>query len=467
MVLDYLKKTKKAKPELQMKAEGFINSGYQQVITYEVKGGGFSWFGQAPAHKVLTAYGLIMFNDMAKVHNVDRAIIQRTQNWLAGLQKADGSWDVDQGGIAEGIINRQSDVLRVSAYITWALAETGYQGPQIAKGLAYLRQRMDAMQDPYGMAVIANAFIASGQDVDAKNRAVQKLADMAKQDDKTAYWQSAAPTFTDARGNSADLEATGLATYAIVKAGTHPGLATKALTYLTQKKDAFGTWSTTQATVWSMKALIYATERGAGGEVNGEITVRANGKDVTSFAVTPENADVMRQIELKDVVREGANDVQIQFSGKGSLSYQISSKHYVPWQFVPRPAGAEPLDIEVKYDRTELNVNDTATVKVSVTNRFRLPAKMVIVNLGIPPGFEVESGDLAELVGNKIERFSQTGREVIVYISRINPNQTIDFTYRVKAKFPLRAKTPSSLVYEYYTPEVKKEAKPVELVVKS
>ena len=40
--------------------------GVQRLLTFEVPGGGFSWFGQAPANKILTSYGLMEFADMAK-----------------------------------------------------------------------------------------------------------------------------------------------------------------------------------------------------------------------------------------------------------------------------------------------------------------------------------------------------------------------------------------------------------------
>ncbi len=54
LALDYMKRTKKLTPEVHAKAEGFIANGYQRLLTFEVPGGGFSWFGQAPANKILT-----------------------------------------------------------------------------------------------------------------------------------------------------------------------------------------------------------------------------------------------------------------------------------------------------------------------------------------------------------------------------------------------------------------------------
>src|SRR5262249_26852399 len=89
LALDYMKRTKKITPEIRAKAESYIASGYQRLLTFEVPGGGFSWFGQAPANKILTAYGLMEFSDMSKVYDVDPRLIQRTQQWLASQQQPD------------------------------------------------------------------------------------------------------------------------------------------------------------------------------------------------------------------------------------------------------------------------------------------------------------------------------------------------------------------------------------------
>ena len=129
LALDYMKRTKKLTPEVHAKAEGFIANGYQRLLTFEVPGGGFSWFGNAPANKILTAYGLMEFSDMARVHDVDARLIERTQQWMAGQQQADGSWKPDANFINEGATNRyNSDVLRITAYLGWSLENTGFKG---------------------------------------------------------------------------------------------------------------------------------------------------------------------------------------------------------------------------------------------------------------------------------------------------------------------------------------------------
>ena len=90
LVLDYMRRTGQINPEIEMKALQFINLGYQRLLSYEVDGGGFEWFGNPPAHTVLTAYGLMEFSDMSRVFDVDPAIIERTRDWLYGQQQGDG-----------------------------------------------------------------------------------------------------------------------------------------------------------------------------------------------------------------------------------------------------------------------------------------------------------------------------------------------------------------------------------------
>ncbi|MEA3396806.1 MAG: alpha-2-macroglobulin family protein, partial [Chloroflexota bacterium] len=59
LALDYMQTTGQTAPEVQLKAEQYLNLGYQRLTTFEVQGGGFSLFGDAPADRMLTAYGLM------------------------------------------------------------------------------------------------------------------------------------------------------------------------------------------------------------------------------------------------------------------------------------------------------------------------------------------------------------------------------------------------------------------------
>src|SRR5512140_3700705 len=79
-------------PQVEAKARQYIHLGYQRLVSFEVPGGGFDWFGRPPANRTLTAYGLMEFADMARVHDVDPKLIDRTRQWLLSQQEPDGTW---------------------------------------------------------------------------------------------------------------------------------------------------------------------------------------------------------------------------------------------------------------------------------------------------------------------------------------------------------------------------------------
>jgi uncharacterized protein YfaS (alpha-2-macroglobulin family) len=124
------------------------------------------------------------------------------------------------------------------------------------------------------------------------------------------------------------------------------------------------------------------------------------------------------------------------------------------------------LDIAVKYDTTTLKQDETLTGRVTL--RYNRPGKamMPIVDLGIPPGLEVlaESFDQFKSDG-LIERYSVAARQVILYFREIESGRPVEFSFQMKAKYPVRAKTPPSTAYQYYGPEIRNQAEPVVLTV--
>src|SRR5262249_58596652 len=90
----------------------------------------------------------------------------------------------------------------------------------------------------------------------------------------------------------------------------------------------------------------------------------------------------------------------------------------------------------------------------------------VIVDLTIPPGFTVDAGDFAEMVAaKKVQKFSVTARQAILYLGDVKPGGVYQFVYSLKPKYPIKAKTPPAVAYEYYTPTNRAATRPVELVV--
>src|SRR4029077_14637586 len=103
LVVDYVKQARVASPKLLMTAEQYLNVGYQKLLTFERPGGGFDWWGSGPPLVWLSAYGLQEFSDMARVMDIDKAVIARTQTWLMKQRDADGTWSRIGGTHGESI----------------------------------------------------------------------------------------------------------------------------------------------------------------------------------------------------------------------------------------------------------------------------------------------------------------------------------------------------------------------------
>ena len=255
---------------------------------------------------------------------------------------------------------------------------------------------------------------------------------------------------------------------ALLKWGQASGVARKALTYLASKKDAAGTWGTTQATIMALRALLLATEKSAA-DVRGTLEISLNGKPVEKLTLTPENNDLLHQFVFKEVDLKSPNSVSIRFDGKGGLAYQIVGSYFVPWEKKPQ---IEPLSIDVAYDRTHLPQDDIVTAAATIKNNLPKAANMVMVDLGIPPGFDLLSEDLqtyleksAGLKSGRLEKFNMTATQAILYFDSIAAGDTVVLHFRLHAKYPIRARTFQSRVYEYYDPDVASSSPPIQIEV--
>ena len=328
---------------------------------------------------------------------------------------------------------------------------------------AHLNGKVDA----YTLAVVANFAVEYARDREFTNQAMHKLLDARTEKEEQAWW-TAEETAVYGRGESAAAETTGLAAQALLKWGESSETARKALRYLAAKKDADGTWGTTQATIMALRALLLSTEKGAA-DVRGTVELSLNGKPVQKLLLTPDNNDLLHQFVLP-VDAQGVQQVALRFAGKGGLAYQIVGRSFVPWGAKP---AAAPLSIDVAYDRTRLSQNDIATTTATIKNNLHKVANMVMVDLGIPPGFDLLSEDLqayqeksAARKSGKLEKFNLTATQAILYFDAIGAGDTLTLKFRLRAKYPIRARTFQSRVYEYYDPAVSAVARPVSLEVR-
>ncbi|MBY0227970.1 MAG: hypothetical protein K2W96_01685, partial [Gemmataceae bacterium] len=278
LALAYLKRTGTPAPAVEAKARQYIHLGYQRLLTFEVPGGGFDWYGRPPGDVRLTAYGLMEFEDMAKVHEVDPALIERTRAWLLAKQQQDGSWgDPDH-----------------TAYVAWAVFAGGKSAERSAATKRFLlAQKTD---DPHSLALACLALAAIDPALPELGERLDALSKLRKEEGGKASWQRSGRTLFHGRGHGGAAETTALAAQAFL-AAKRPGEARAALRWLADAKDSSGTWHSTQATVQALRALVAGASAPAQ-DAERVVEVAVNGKTET-ITIRADKSEVMKVVPLE------------------------------------------------------------------------------------------------------------------------------------------------------------------------
>ncbi|MFO0930531.1 MAG: MG2 domain-containing protein [Gemmataceae bacterium] len=229
LALDYLRQNRLSVPAVEAKARQYILLGYQRLVGFEVAGGGFDWYGRPPADVGLTAYGLMEFQDMARVHDVDAQLLQRTRRWLLGQRKPDGSWEAMRGAhFAGGGADADTARLALTAYVTWAVFADGQMANDTSLTRNWLlTHRPETVADPHALALLCNALLAMDpQGTDAAPY-LARLAELRQttDDGRQAFWArpAGARTLFYAGGVSGQVETTALAAGAAARQGPSAG----------------------------------------------------------------------------------------------------------------------------------------------------------------------------------------------------------------------------------------------------
>ena len=443
LVMGYLKEAGQLTPEWRAKLETAINAGWQRLLTFEAKGGGFDWYPGGQARTILTAYGILELSDMDKVYPIDRRVIDRAIDVLWSRQKREGCWDLD---VPMHTWHQLGDGrLPITAYVAWALAEAGVKDARLERAKAWLRTK--TADDPYVRALVA---LAVG------NVAIRPLEQAARVQGDMATWETKGEGLVHARGQGAVIEATALAALALLKEGQSP-LIDKALTSIARSKDASGAWGSTQSTILAIKALLEASKAPA--KPAGDVAVRlfVNGQERPGAfrPIGKGNYDVVQQVEVPVV--EGETVVEVEADLRASV--QVSGRYYLPWALAPEPVEPE-LAIKVAYDRDTLKLGER--VKATATLSYGGPGTfMVIADLGIPPGFTPDASAFEALLKKgTIDKYSITGRQITLYFGRMEKGRRHVIEYTLTPRFPIKAQSPGSGTYEYYTPENRGSGRP-------
>jgi len=440
-ILRYLDATGQLTPEVRAKAEHLITVGYQRQLTYRREDGSFSAFGDSDQSGSLwlTAFVLDCFSGARDVTTIDETILAEATAWIESHQLSDGSWEPVGFIHHKEMIGGMSGNFALTAFVTIALAGYGNATTGVLSAASqYLNDNLATVQDDaYALAIAALAFARLG-DTAAANAVIDRLLEIAISDGDGLHWEPH------------PIETTAYVALAMIE--TERAQANAAIKWLALQQNSKGGFGSTQDTVMALKALMTAA-RTQSRNVNLIVTAKSpDGSILAEFTVNSSNFDVLQIAELP----VGTN-IELIATGSGETRFQLVRRFNV---LLRDECIEHNMGLEVIYDANHVHIDDIVNVTATV-RYFGRPGSsgMMIVDVGVPTGFAPMQESLDAIVEDgTASKVEIAGRKVILYLDGMESGEQRTFTFKVKARFPVRAIIPDSKAYLYYEPGVRAEA---------
>ncbi len=459
MILSYLGANDAADAQLMAKTSTTLDKGYKLLTGYETPQKGYEWFGHTPGHEALTAYGLMEFADMAKVYDVDPAMVERTANWL--MSRRDGKGGFRRSQEAVDSFGRASEAL-TNAYIMWALSEakrTAGLDPELATS----RALGASTTDPYLLALVTNTALITAPKAPETAAMVRKLAAMQAKD---GSFPGAKESITMSGGESLTIETTALATLALIKASPanefEPNIR-GAVDWVNARRGSYGQWGNTQATILGLKALTAYADHARQMQAGGSATLIVNGHEAGTIAFDKGRKDALVWNDLAGALHTGKNTIELRLEGGATLPYTVSIDYR---SARPQSSAKAKVSVATTLDKDHVKMGEGVKLRAHIENRTADGIPMTLARVGLPGGLVTQTWQLKELKDKGLIDFYETRpREVILYWRGMAPTAKKDIDLDLLAAVPGDYEAPASSAYLYYTAEDKAWAPPLKVSV--
>jgi hypothetical protein len=457
MVLQYLKENGVNDEKLLNRALALIDKGYKRLIGFETPAKGFEWFGHAPGHEALTAYGLLEYTDMARVYDkVDPVMVKRTVDWMLARRDGKGGFirnpkALDAFGAADQDI--------ANAYIAYALSEAGCQGfeTELNATTTYAL----ASKDPYLLALALNT---------ARNLKTPKAAELEAAllatRKPSGTWTGKKHSITFSTGQGLEVETSALAVLALLKSPQpNRTILTEAVKGLLALRTGWnGGYGNTQATVLALKALTQYTRFMKQTEESGSIEVYVDGKLAAKTAYAKGHVGAITVPIDAKYLTQGTRNVEVRYAQtKTPLPYSLQV-HYTTNLPVNSPECVLSLTTRLASEPVALGQTSRCTIELRNTQSKGQPMSLAVV--GIPAGLSPQPWQLKELQEKKVFDFYEIyDNRLALYYRSLEPNAVKTIHLDLKADVPGQYEAPASTAYLYYTAEHRVWAKPERLTI--
>lgn len=431
-ILDYLKSDKKIDTTTENLVVKNMKKGFQKMLSYKNRDGGFGYFSSEESDVALSAFALLEFMDLKKYVNPDAKIIQGLSSFILSKKNANGLFEVRRPYESKKDFSEYS--WSRNMYVVYALSKLGFKN-EIEDSFTVMMKRALATKDSYQLALLANAAAQLG-----KQKEYDDLMKILDKQNETKNIKSNI-TFTGSWGMSADAETLSLYIMALQKDETLNQLKiAEAADQLINFNGYYG-FGSTQATTLAVQALsaffskngkLYGTERPA---------IKIN------------QAQISPMMSLSSAFKAGENNISIHYPTQKGLPYKLEYQYYT----LLAPESKDiPVTMETKLKSAVSRVGETNRMSVTVKNKINGQLPMTIAKIGIPAGLTLQNALLKDLIDKKqVSYYEIFDNYLVLYWEHFDAEETKTINLDLKVEFAGTYTGKSSNVYLYYMPEAK------------
>nr|XP_029528600.1 alpha-2-macroglobulin-P-like isoform X3 [Oncorhynchus nerka] len=449
-ILNYLQSTRQLTKEIQTRATGFLESGYQRELNYKHDDGSYSAFGKSDesGNTWLTSFVLKSFGGAKPYIFVDPAHIAQAKAWLASHQQNDGCITSVGKLFHNGMKGGVGDQVSLTAYITAALLELdgNTTDPMVEKSLVCLKAAVsDKLDNTYTTALMSYTFtLAQNQDMRAK--LITHLDKIADTSGGNRHWERAEAS--GRKTDSLEVEMTSYVLLALLSGPSMPGFgldySTAIVRWLAQQQNPYGGFASTQDTVVALQALAKYGAATFSPEGASTVSVSSAGGLNMEFTVNQNN----RLLYQEEQLREVPGDYNIKAQGKSCVFVQIAMHYNIP---PPPDFSAFNISTETlgKCNGTKKSMSVSVDVRY---NGRREETNMVIINVKLLSGFVLDKSSLRPLKNDPtVKRVDLEEGHVIIYLDGLIQKETKTYSLAIEEVVPVRNLKPAVVkVYDYY-----------------
>ena len=462
---------------IAIEAQTYLQLGHDRLADYFDASGGLTYWGgnDHTPDPALTAYAIEFLTEAAPYIAVDRDQITGAIKWLLASQQADGGWKPRYGDTSSDLNLYIAEVLaQTVSSDTVGKGEPKEFHDRVAHAIVSATSRAStsatAVHAPYANALRLRLAERSPGEASTVARLRAELASTAVRDRNGAHWTPLGYSPFYGWGHAGELETTAVVLAALrqgTSSAAESALANDALLFLLRNQDRYGIWYSGQATVRVLQALLpVAIEQAKSSAATQSFQLTVNGgpvggSEAEGLHIDPQLIEAPRSIDLTALLRPGANELLFTAAGDASLaSVEATASFYVPWQgddaSVKTQTGSDAgLDFGYRCAADDAVAGKPIDCTVNARRFGSESYGMMLAEVGLPPGAEVDRSSLASLLDSwTISRYELQPDRIVFYLWSPGASGS-HFSFRFIPRYAVRAKAAPATLTDYYNPDLK------------